>query len=327
MFKPFSPDISIVIPVFNAEAYIARCASSLFSQTKDNLEFIFIDDCSADDSISIIRETMSAFPSVDDHVKIVKNPRNMGPAATRQNGFQKASGKYIAMIDADDFIAEDMYAQMYDMACKGDYDIVMCDINVIEEDDDYRSGMKWDNDMPDNGMALVSMLLRRHQLPVDVLWNKIFKRELIVNELVETPRRFLSEDFYNLIQWYSLAKSVGYVDLPLYNYRVHSGSLSSDINALECRFGRLEHLKDAKRFLHCRSLYNSLFDDVLWCHKAEEIRIQSIGTDDFKRIWSLSFKPMVKMIWERQEFSLKVKLIETIKRVGHLISTISHRHG
>lgn len=317
-----TPDISIIVPVYNATPYIYQCATSLFSQTKDNLEYIFVDDCSTDDSIKELKRAISLFPDIKPKVKIIRNPCNAGPAAARYKGFMAAKGRYIAMVDADDYIAEDMYAKMFALACEGNYDIVMSNINVVEEDKDYRMGMTWDDTMPDNGMALVSMLLRRHQLPVDVLWNKIFKRELIINNKTIIPRRYLSEDFLYLIQWYSFAERIGFISTPLCNYRVHSGSLSSDMNALECRFGRLEHLKDAKLFLKKNSLYSCLYDEILWCHKAEEVRIASIGTHNFRRLWTLSTKPLLSMIWLNGRFNIGNKIIETAKRFLYFFSTL-----
>ena len=127
------PKIIVIIPVYNAGAYIARCARSLFSQTLDNIEYIFIDDCSADDGIKCMLEVLDAFPERLPFVKVIRNQSNIGVGQSRQTGIDAASGEYIIHCDADDRVDADMYKSMYEAAVSNKADIVVCGYVVESE--------------------------------------------------------------------------------------------------------------------------------------------------------------------------------------------------
>ena len=94
MNEPFT---SIIIPVYNAELTIEKCLKSVLKQSYQNYEVIVIDDCSADNSLSIIKEFKSKFR----RFRILSNPQNSGASITRNNGIKLAKGKYIAFLDSD----------------------------------------------------------------------------------------------------------------------------------------------------------------------------------------------------------------------------------
>lgn len=126
------PEVSVVIPVFKAATYIARCVRSLFGQTLQNMEFIFVDDCSPDDSIVIMERILhDEFPDRVNQVKVIRHHNNRGVAVTRRHGVEAASGRYIIHCDPDDWTDTDMYVTMLDTAFASEADIVICDY-VIE---------------------------------------------------------------------------------------------------------------------------------------------------------------------------------------------------
>lgn len=96
--------VSILIPVYNAEKYIERCARSLFSQTYKNLEFVFVDDCSPDNSIGILETIINQFPDHAQNVKVLRNGKNKGVAASRNYALNNAVGEFVLFVDADDWI-------------------------------------------------------------------------------------------------------------------------------------------------------------------------------------------------------------------------------
>ena len=77
------PKVSVIVPVYNVENYIERCATCLFKQTLDDVEYIFIDDCSPDRSIELLRNIISQFPNRSGSVRIVKMPTNSRQAQAR----------------------------------------------------------------------------------------------------------------------------------------------------------------------------------------------------------------------------------------------------
>lgn len=108
------PKISVIIPVYKAEPYIERCVRSLFSQTLDDLEYIFIDDCTPDNSISVLKAVLDEYPNRRDQVKIVNHQHNQGVSQSRQDGFDATTGEYVIHCDPDDWIEPEMYELLYD---------------------------------------------------------------------------------------------------------------------------------------------------------------------------------------------------------------------
>lgn len=115
-----TPKVSIIIPVFNVEKYIAKCIKSLQVQTLEDLEFIFIDDCGLDNSVAIIEEAAKG----DSRIRILYNERNMGAGRSRNRGINAAVGEFIAFVDPDDWVDTDFYEILYRRAEAGNYDIV-----------------------------------------------------------------------------------------------------------------------------------------------------------------------------------------------------------
>ena len=95
-----TPLISIIVPVYNVSRYIERCARSLFEQSLNDIEYIFVDDCSPDNSIEILHQILSDYPSRMAQVKIISHEKNRGVAAARNTGLKLASGEFIAQCDS-----------------------------------------------------------------------------------------------------------------------------------------------------------------------------------------------------------------------------------
>ena len=120
--------VSVVIPVYGVEAYIRRCARSLFGQTLNDMEFIFVDDFTPDRSIDLLKKEVEQLPPPRrKQVRIINLPQNMGAAKAREVGIKAATGEYIIHCDSDDWVERDAYRKMYDCAKRHDYDIVIAD--------------------------------------------------------------------------------------------------------------------------------------------------------------------------------------------------------
>lgn len=103
--------VSILIPVYNVEKYIKKCAVSLFNQTYKNLEFVFVDDCTPDNSIEILNNVLEDYPQRKHQTKIIHHDINKGAAVTRNTCLDNASGEYIMFVDSDDWIDKDTIAE------------------------------------------------------------------------------------------------------------------------------------------------------------------------------------------------------------------------
>lgn len=96
--------ISILTPIFNVESYIERCARSLFEQTYPEIEYIFIDDCSLDDSIDILLKVLEDFPQRKNDIKIIKHDKNKGLAAARNTAIDNCTSEFLIHVDSDDYL-------------------------------------------------------------------------------------------------------------------------------------------------------------------------------------------------------------------------------
>ena len=117
--------VSVIIPIYKAEKYILRCIHSLFDQTLDEIEFIFVDDCSPDKSIQILNQAIEQYPERKNHVKIIRLNKNSKQAAARQVGLDNATGMYVIHCDPDDWVDLDFYETLFLAAIQSDLDIVI----------------------------------------------------------------------------------------------------------------------------------------------------------------------------------------------------------
>lgn len=101
--------ISVVVPVYNGEKYLQECLDSILNQTLEEIEIICIDDASTDQTSSILQQ----YKSQQSRIKIITNPINSGPGVSRNKGLDKATGKYVIFLDADDIFEKDMLNQVF----------------------------------------------------------------------------------------------------------------------------------------------------------------------------------------------------------------------
>ena len=128
------PKISVIVPVYGVERYMERCARSLFEQTLDDIEFIFVDDCSPDRSLDILNEVLEEYVDRQLQTQIVRLDQNGGLPNARKVGLRLATGNYIIHCDSDDWVERDMYRAMYEKAIKTNADMVVCDFMVTDGD-------------------------------------------------------------------------------------------------------------------------------------------------------------------------------------------------
>lgn len=116
--------ISILIPIYGVEKFIAQCAKSIFEQTYEDIEYIFVDDCTPDNSVKVLEDVLANYPNRLSHVKIIHHEKNRGSGAARLTGMQHATGDLIMFVDSDDYIAEDCVAKLVTRQAETGADIV-----------------------------------------------------------------------------------------------------------------------------------------------------------------------------------------------------------
>lgn len=230
------PKVSVIIPVYGVKKYIERCARSLFEQTLDDIEYIFVDDSTPDNSISILRKVLSEYPNREKQVKILRHEKNKGLAQARQTGLKIASGEYIAHCDSDDWVDVHMYEEMYNKAIEEDADVVVCDYVVTND----TSVIKTINACHAKSakQLIENCLFQRDPWS---LWNKLFNRKAYSN--IEYPKGAMGEDMVTIIQLLWNCKMLSYINKPYYQYFYNSESITKVCTRDSCisKFNQLSY--------------------------------------------------------------------------------------
>ena len=230
------PKVSVIIPVYGVEKYIERCARSLFEQTLNDIEYIFVDDCTPDNSISILRKVLYEYPNREKQVKILRHEKNKGLAQARQTGLKIASGEYIAHCDSDDWVDVHMYEEMYNKAIEEDADVVVCDYVVTND----TSVIKTINACHAKSakQLIENCLFQRDPWS---LWNKLFNRKAYYN--IEYPKGAMGEDMVTIIQLLWNCKMLSYINKPYYQYFYNSESITKVCTRDSCisKFNQLSY--------------------------------------------------------------------------------------
>lgn len=216
--------ISIIVPVYNAEAYLCKCIDSLLNQTYENTEIILIDDCSKDNSAAICRE----YSSKHKNIKFLQNPKNSGVSAARNNGLSVMQGAYVCFVDSDDWVEPDFCGVLCRSLKSSGADTAVCGCfyeNVFEKKQPEIH--VWNEKGEPETVSLGKGFDMYGCWFLNTLWNKIFKTEIIrKNHLSFDENRTMGEDLKFVLD-YLHASGREYVHMlsrPLYHYMRYSGS-------------------------------------------------------------------------------------------------------
>lgn len=167
--------VSVIIPVYNVQAYLGKCLESLVGQTLAQIELIVVNDGSTDDSQKIIDAFRIQYPEI---IKAYTK-ENGGLSDARNFGLEKASGQYIGFVDADDWVTPNMFEEMYDLAEKHHAQMVVCNLQKIDESGKVTQKLVQIPNMPER------IVLKNHfSVFSDLSYfacNKLFNRELFGN--------------------------------------------------------------------------------------------------------------------------------------------------
>ena len=213
------PKVSIVVPVFGVEKYIERCCISLFSQTYENLEIIFVDDKTEDSSIQKLNTVLEKFAHRKSQVSVIHHQENKGLSSARETGIQAATGDFITHVDSDDFIETDFIENCIQEAIEKDLDIVIA--GTWHEYTDKKIADL--SACQSSDITTYTKNVIAHNTP-SCIWGKVFKTSLYKeNDIHCIPGISYGEDYAVLPKLVHAAKKIGFVQKPLYHY-VHYNS-------------------------------------------------------------------------------------------------------
>lgn len=208
------PEVSVVIPVYNAEKYLRQTMNYLLYQTLEEIEFIFVDDGSSDRSVTIIQEYMEQYK---DKIYLYHTDHT-GPGGARNKGIEHARADYIGFADADDYMEYDMYEKMLYVAKKENHDLVYTPYYLVRDDKKRIHGR-------------LNQPIEKNQLIFHgevAFWSKLIHKDL----LHQTGKisQIWFEDTAYMLPLFSYAQNPVYLDEPLYFYIKREGSITNSMD-------------------------------------------------------------------------------------------------
>lgn len=174
--------ISVCVPVYGVEKYIERCARSLFEQTlQDDIEFIFLNDCTPDNSILILQKVLNEYPDRRKQTRIIDNSKNQGLGSARNSLVFFSTGKYIFFVDADDYIATNTLEKLWNIAENNSSDFVAGEVLMLCKDREIRYNLPSDEDKNNYLPGMLTL----QQLPR--IWGNLIRRSLYMENHITVP--------------------------------------------------------------------------------------------------------------------------------------------
>ena len=222
--------ISVIVPVYNVEAYLDRCMHSVLNQTYQNLEILLIDDGSTDGSPALC----DAYATKDRRIKVLHKP-NGGLSDARNAGLALAQGAYIGYVDSDDWIEPDMYASLYRACIDHHAQLAVC--RYFQEYKDRTEAGGDGSVVPLAREELLQIYISGHESYViyNSVWSKLFQRELV--EGMQFPKGRNSEDIMYTTRAFCRLDRAVYLDRCLYHYVLDRDGSIMNASRAERMFG------------------------------------------------------------------------------------------
>lgn len=204
--------VSIAVPVYKVEQYIERCVISLMEQTYSNIEYVFLNDCTPDKSIDILKDVVSRYPQRLPFVKIVSHRENKGIAETRNDLVPLCTGDFVYFVDSDDYLEKDAIEALVEAQKQSGADMVVGQFVINENTIDSRFANPPLNTK--EGM-LHSMLSQvwHHELCNRLIRTRLFDRGITIGKGIN-----VCEDWQVVPKLVFFSKSVRTIEKVTYHY-------------------------------------------------------------------------------------------------------------
>lgn len=264
--------VSVIVPVFNVEEYLSTSLDSILNQTLKDIEIICINDGSTDASLDILEN----YAKKDARIKIISK-KNEGQGIARNIGLDNAQGEFIAFVDSDDFIKEDMLEKSYEKSVSKNLDLVMYKISSFDNETHEINDNLWYYSLKcfdgfEKEIFNNSDTKKFTHLISVTPFNKLYKRSFIEKNNIRFPDKYIFEDevfFYNV---YLKAKRISLIDENLYYYRTNrkgstvSNNSDKDYTDVVHIFRLIRQLLIETNYLNTykKQVYNRFFHLILW---------------------------------------------------------------
>lgn len=237
-----NPLISVIVPIYNVEKYLARCVDSIVNQTYKNLEIILVNDGSPD----LCHQMCDDYAEKDSRIKVV-HKKNGGLSDARNAGMAVAKGEYISFIDSDDYVSDDFFECLLDVMNKENSDIAECSVVKLYEDnrfDEFSDDLSVKTYDTQDAMSALIAENPFHQH----VWNKLYKTELVRDIPYAVGK--LNEDEFWTYQVFGRANKVSKLNKTMYYYFQRNSSIMGvgynirRLDALEGKANRQKYIEN-----------------------------------------------------------------------------------
>ncbi len=247
--------VSVIVPVYNVEAYLSKCLETLVNQTLQEIEIIVVNDGTKDNSQAVIDSFVSKYNNV---ISLIKE--NGGLSDARNYGMQHARGEYIGFVDSDDYTDTDMYEILYRKAKEREYDVVECNLHHVYEDGSI------DTEIGEHIIESKELLMRGRS----VVWNKIYRRDWLEQTRVTFPKGYIYEDVEFFGKLVPHIRSYAYVEQASIYYVQRSNSINNKQTRKTMQIiDILEHIRSYYHDIHVYDEYKEaleyLYARILLC--------------------------------------------------------------
>lgn len=263
-----NPIISVIIPVYNAENFIEESIKSILNQSFRDIEVICVNDCSPDGSLKKLYELQS----MDDRVKVLDLPKNVGAGMARNEAIKIASGEYLTFVDADDVIENDLYEKVYSATKNGCVDQVTW--GLVEDYYDANGTLiktvpiaAKEEVITDEGFVEKVLELEEKTL-FGYLWNSMYRTEIVKKQNIQIPDMIFYEDYFFNLEFAKYSKSIAAIEYIGYHYAKRPNNsithqFSKDYYALS--YARIESMYEfcKERGYAKEDMYNILGNRLL----------------------------------------------------------------
>jgi len=291
--------ISILVPIYGVESYIEKCAHSLFSQTFSDIEYIFVDDCTIDQSIIKLNNIIPLYPERIPSIRIIKNEINKGVAASRQTALEAATCEYILFVDSDDYIEFDMVELLYSKAIETNADIVFCPFYF---EYNQQKPKIYDKIYSKSKEELINICFTQ-----PAFWNKLIRRQIIVQNNIRILNGInYGEDLSVVPKIIYHSNHFALVEKPLYHYvQYNSNSYTAEFTEKSLN-DTLKVVKILEAFFVTKPDYQR-YERILFTLKAvRKAKILRSGRIEKKHV---NLFPEINSVIYKLKLDLKTKII------------------
>lgn len=296
--------ISVIVPVYNIEGYIEKCIDSILNQTYQNFELLLIDDGSTDKS-GVICDLLE---KKDSRIKVF-HKENGGVSSARNLGLMMAKGKYISIIDGDDWIEKNLFEDSIDLFNNYDIDVLMFEYYVDGDDFSFKHTLeKSIYCLKGTEQALIDTISPNNRFA----WSKIFKRCLL-NDTVFNENIILGEDTLFISEIISKTNKIYYTDVAYYHYVQRQNSAVRSNFKIEklsgiLAYSKLLELCVLNNYLIAEHYARAALVELVFelCKEAHESKY--INYDDVYKDCKKCMKGQIRKIFWSKYVSVKIKI-------------------